>query len=135
MELRIFEEVVGARGFEPPTPRSRTECSTRLSHAPTQSVNTHHTLEPEPVATLERIWIKRVKGGPMDAVDRAVLESNLGLRGNANRRGRRQVTIISKERWEAICARLGAQIDPSTRRASLMVSGLDLEKTRGRIRP
>src|SRR6185312_12192468 len=27
--------VVGARGFEPPTPRSRTECSTRLSHAPT----------------------------------------------------------------------------------------------------
>ena len=26
---------VGARGFEPPTPRSRTECSTRLSHAPT----------------------------------------------------------------------------------------------------
>ena len=29
------KEVVGARGFEPPTPRSRTECSTRLSHAPT----------------------------------------------------------------------------------------------------
>src|SRR5687768_14375697 len=28
-------ELVGARGFEPPTPRSRTECSTRLSHAPT----------------------------------------------------------------------------------------------------
>ena len=28
-------KVVGARGFEPPTPRSRTECSTRLSHAPT----------------------------------------------------------------------------------------------------
>ena len=29
--------MVGARGFEPPTPRSRTECSTRLSHAPTKS--------------------------------------------------------------------------------------------------
>jgi hypothetical protein len=28
--------MVGARGFEPPTPRSRTECSTRLSHAPTR---------------------------------------------------------------------------------------------------
>ena len=25
---------VGARGFEPPTPWSRTRCSTRLSHAP-----------------------------------------------------------------------------------------------------
>ena len=28
-------EMVGARGFEPPTPWSRTRCSTRLSHAPT----------------------------------------------------------------------------------------------------
>src|SRR6266511_3960374 len=27
--------LVGARGFEPPTSRSRTERSTRLSHAPT----------------------------------------------------------------------------------------------------
>ncbi len=33
-----FHCVVGASGFEPPTPRSRTECSTRLSHAPTESV-------------------------------------------------------------------------------------------------
>jgi hypothetical protein len=30
------ECLVGASGFEPPTPRSRTECSTRLSHAPTR---------------------------------------------------------------------------------------------------
>ncbi len=27
-------DVVGARGFEPPTPRSRTECATRLRYAP-----------------------------------------------------------------------------------------------------
>src|SRR5579872_1078997 len=26
--------IVGARGFEPPTPRSRTECATRLRYAP-----------------------------------------------------------------------------------------------------
>src|SRR6266849_6759376 len=29
--------LVGARGFEPPTSRSRTERSTRLSHAPTNA--------------------------------------------------------------------------------------------------
>src|SRR6266704_5909617 len=29
--------MVGERGFEPPTPWSRTRCSTRLSHAPTRS--------------------------------------------------------------------------------------------------
>ena len=32
----LIGKLVGARGFEPPTPRSRTECSTRLSHAPTR---------------------------------------------------------------------------------------------------
>ena len=28
-------KMVGERGFEPPTPWSRTRCSTRLSHSPT----------------------------------------------------------------------------------------------------
>ena len=31
----FLRSLVGATGFEPATPRSRTECSTRLSHAPT----------------------------------------------------------------------------------------------------
>ena len=29
--------MVGARGFEPPTPRSRTVCATRLRYAPTEA--------------------------------------------------------------------------------------------------
>src|SRR5881296_2469157 len=32
--------LIGARGFEPPTPWSRTRCSTRLSHSPTGSMDT-----------------------------------------------------------------------------------------------
>src|SRR5207244_6312680 len=35
--LDCLRFLVGASGFEPPTPRSRTECSTRLSHAPTEA--------------------------------------------------------------------------------------------------
>src|SRR5947199_572789 len=31
----LHPELVGERGFEPPTPWSRTRCSTRLSHSPT----------------------------------------------------------------------------------------------------
>src|SRR2546430_5748846 len=31
--------LVGARGFEPPTPASRTQCATRLRYAPIQGVN------------------------------------------------------------------------------------------------
>lgn len=30
-----LRKMVGVRGFEPPTPASRTQCSTRLSHTPT----------------------------------------------------------------------------------------------------
>jgi hypothetical protein len=83
--------------------------------------------------TLERIWIKRASGGPMDPVSAALLEVNGGLRGNANRRGKRQVTIISSERWAELMETLGADLPPSVRRANLMVSGLDLENSRGRV--
>ena len=69
----------------------------------------------------------------MDPVDSALLDVNLGLRGNANRGGRRQVTIISRERWTELMAALGADLPPATRRANLMVSDLDLENSRGRV--
>ena len=32
----FLKRLVGERGFEPPTPWSRTRCSTRLSHSPTE---------------------------------------------------------------------------------------------------
>jgi len=83
--------------------------------------------------TLERIWLKRAKGGPMDAVNSALLEVNGGLRGNANRGGKRQVTIISQERWAELMDALEANLSPSARRANLMVSGLNLENSRGRV--
>ena len=85
------------------------------------------------MAKLETIWVKRAKRGPMDSLEVGRLETGLGLLANANRGGRRQVTIISAERWKAICAAIGADIPPSTRRAYLMLSGIDLEKTRGRV--
>jgi len=69
----------------------------------------------------------------MDAVDAALLEVERGLRGNANRGGRRQVTIISRERWAELMAALGADLPPSVRRANLMVSHVDLENSRGRV--
>lgn len=84
--------------------------------------------------TLEAIWIKRAKRGVMDPAESAVLNANKGIAGNANRVGnRRQVTIIEREVWQRLMTELGASIDPSARRANLMVSGVSLEKTRGKI--
>jgi MOSC domain-containing protein YiiM len=83
--------------------------------------------------TLHSIWIKRFRRGPMDGAREARLVAGRGIVGNANQGGKRQVTIISREAWHAAARELGADVDPATRRANLMVSGLDLAKTRGRI--
>jgi len=69
----------------------------------------------------------------MDPVDAAALDAMAGLVGNANRSRRRQVTIIARERWNELMRDLGARLPPSTRRANLMVSGIDLQHSRGRI--
>lgn len=81
---------------------------------------------------LERIWTKRARRGPMDPQERATLVANDGIEGDANRGGKRQVTLIASERWAELMAELGANVDPSARRANLMLSGIDLEESRGR---
>ena len=82
---------------------------------------------------LEQIWIKRAHRGVMDPASEGRLETGLGLVGNANYGGRRQVTIIAAERWAELEAVLGATIDPSLRRANLLVSGIDLVESRERV--
>ena len=82
---------------------------------------------------LEQIWIKRAHRGRMDPTPSGVLEAGKGLVGSANYGGRRHVTIISVERWAELMALLGADIDPSARRANLMVSGIELAETRDRV--
>jgi MOSC domain-containing protein YiiM len=83
--------------------------------------------------TLEQIWIKRAKLGPMDPATQARLRANRGLVGNANMGGRRQVTIIEAERWAEHMAALGADLDPSRRRANLLVRGVPLADSRGKV--
>lgn len=82
---------------------------------------------------LERIWIKRVGRGPMDTVPAASLEAGRGLAGNANRGGRRQVTLLSAERWREVEGELGRTVEPALRRANLLVSGVELTARRGEI--
>jgi MOSC domain-containing protein YiiM len=82
---------------------------------------------------LEAIWIKRAHRGPMDRVDSTALVAGRGLVGNADQGKRRQVTLIALETWNRLMAELGATADPSARRANLMVSGIELPESRGRI--
>ena len=82
---------------------------------------------------LEQIWIKRAHRGRMDPAGEGRLDAGKGLVGNANYGGRRQVTIIAAERWAELEAILGAAIDPSLRRANLLVSGIELAESRDRV--
>lgn len=81
---------------------------------------------------LESIWIKRAHRGTMDEVMEATAVAGQGLAGSVDRSRRRQVTIIAREAWDRMMGELHADISPSSRRANLMVSGVNLEETRGR---
>ena len=82
---------------------------------------------------LEAIWVKRMKRGPMDPLERVTCVAGRGLAGNANQGGRRQVTIFSKETWERLTAAFPAAPDPRVRRGNLLVSGVDLTASRGKV--
>jgi MOSC domain-containing protein YiiM len=43
------------------------------------------------------------------------------------------VTLVSKDQWAAVVAALGRPVDPSVRRANLLVSGIELEARRGEV--
>jgi MOSC domain-containing protein YiiM len=79
------------------------------------------------------IWLKRFKGGPMDPVAEAQAIEGRGLKDNANQGGKRQITIIDEERWAEATSEVGVDVDPRARRANVMLRGIDLEQTNGRL--
>ena len=85
------------------------------------------------MSELRQIWIKRMKGGPMDHADRALVVAGKGIVGNANQGGKRQVTIVSSRHWTGVTAPLGKTPDPRLRRANLLVSDVDFTESRGKI--
>ena len=82
---------------------------------------------------LDAIWLKRAHRGKMDPVPEATAVQGKGLVGDVNRSRRRQVTIIERAAWAHMMFELGADASPVGRRANLLVSGVPLHQTRGRI--
>src|SRR6266576_4442703 len=82
---------------------------------------------------VEAIWIKRAHRGPMDSVAEATLVEGEGVAGSADRSRRRQVTLLESEAWAACMTELGVDKDPAFRRANVLLSGVRLVQTRGRV--
>ena len=71
----------------------------------------------------------------MDLKEEVDMVAQRGIKDNANQGGRRQVTIIEKEIWEQMMGELGASLDPSSRRANLLISGHPLINSRRQNSP
>jgi MOSC domain-containing protein YiiM len=79
------------------------------------------------------IWIKRMKRGPMDRVERATLFAGVGIEGNADQGGRRQVTLIDRARWQDAERELGVAVAHTARRANILTEGIDYRESRGKV--
>ncbi|ADU30305.1 MOSC domain-containing protein [Evansella cellulosilytica] len=82
---------------------------------------------------VQKIWIKRMAGGPMDEVDEAILIKEKGIVHNADQGGKRQVTFLEEDVWSKLMDELNANLDPATRRANFLVKGINLKNSRGKI--
>lgn len=85
------------------------------------------------VGRLEAIWRKRAHRGVMDEVPEALLVEGQGVEGSVGRSSRRQVTILDADHWNRVTTALGVDLDPVARRANLLISGISLAETRGRV--
>ena len=80
---------------------------------------------------LESIWVKRARRGPMDEAVRVELQAGLGIVGNADQGGWRQVTLLATATGDEVVEAMAIPLDASLRRANLLVSGVRLAHTRG----
>jgi MOSC domain-containing protein YiiM len=79
------------------------------------------------------IFAREKWGGEMSSLDEGNLVAGKGLTEDVSFGGRRQVTIIEREKWQAVTETLNADLPPESRRANLMIEGIDLQETKGRI--
>lgn len=88
-----------------------------------------------PAGAVVAIYRKRAHRGPMDPLPTARLVAGRGVEGSVDRSRRRQLTLVAAEDWAAALAEAGAPADtsPGRRRANLVVRGLALARTRGRV--
>lgn len=82
---------------------------------------------------LVAIWRKRAHRGPMDPLPNATVVAGRGLAANVDRSRFRQITLLEHEAWQALMHETGGAAPPAARRANLLVEGIALAGTRGRV--
>ena len=60
-------------------------------------------------------------------------EKGIGDDSRGKIQGNRQVTVMTQENWDIVCEELGKKLHWTTRRANIIIKGVDLENTTGCI--
>lgn len=82
---------------------------------------------------VEALWTKRAHKAEMDAAGRIEAVAGKGIEGDVSYgRGARQVTVIEREVFDKVRKALPGAV-PEMRRANVMVAGVPLEDSRGRL--
>jgi MOSC domain-containing protein YiiM len=86
------------------------------------------------MGTLTGIARREKKRAPMETLERAEISKASGVAGDfRGKAGKRQVTVVSAAAWRDACRDLGQDVPWTTRRANLLVDGIDLPETTGAI--
>ncbi|MFT5779388.1 MAG: MOSC domain-containing protein YiiM [Crocinitomicaceae bacterium] len=73
--------------------------------------------------------------GPMVVYASAKVSFDQGIADDIRgaKQNNRQVTILRKEDWSTVCAEIGSKLHWTTRRANILVEGIDLENSTGKL--
>ena len=82
-------------------------------------------------ATLQGIAVRGASRAPMQEVQEASVTVTDGIVEDYRGAGLRQVTFIDAGQWRQVVTELGVDLPWHTRRANLLVDGLDLPSTVG----
>lgn len=85
------------------------------------------------VGVLKGIAHRSTDGDPMREARDAVVLPGRGLEVENRKSGRREVTLLSAESWADVCRELGVSLPWYTRRANLLIEGMELSATIGGI--
>ncbi len=78
------------------------------------------------------IATRHASRAPMETHPAATVSPEAGVAGDfRGRPGERQVTVLSREGWVRACAQVGVELPWTTRRANLLVEGVELTETAG----
>lgn len=76
--------------------------------------------------SLEAIAIRSASRAPMQELPVTTISTSKGVEGDSRGKpGKRQVTVMSQESWHKTCADLNIDLPWTTRRANLLVSGVE----------